>query len=221
MAIHPHIYTLLDNNRQLGHCQKAILYVRVWCNGRVYCRYRVSIGKLLDSRCTSWASQATVRAVDWPRPAQFYVFTFDFWHDVDHVDYAPTNKLTAHLYVRSKRDDRNNYPRIYKIDHKMFWKNEVKRPAFSLFAHVHVVLLIIRGWNFRSKTANWEEHRRFVIFPIIFVVITWLTYGIEFWEYLLTGGELDKENYIDVPLVCSAFRPPNFTLVGNDDFHSN
>ena len=154
-------------------------------------------------------------------PLNFTYLRVIFWHDVDHVDYAPTNKLTAHLYVRSKRDDRNNYPRIYKIDHKMFWKNEVKRPAFSLFAHVHVVLLIIRGWNFRSKTANWEEHRRFVIFPIIVVVITWLTYGIEFWEYLLTGGELDKENYIDVPLVCSAFRPPNFTLVGNDDFHSN
>ena len=35
------------------------------------------------------------------------------------------------------------------------------------------------------------------------------------------GGELDNENYIDVLLVSSALSPPNFTLIGNDDFTTN
>ena len=35
------------------------------------------------------------------------------------------------------------------------------------------------------------------------------------------GGELGSETYIDVLLVSSALSPPNFTLIGNDDFLSN
>ena len=194
--------------------------------------YRLASFSILDVRA-GLAKPLPERWIGYA-PLNFTYLSVIFWHDVDHVDYAPTNKLTAHLYVRSKRDDRNNYPKIYKIDHKLSWKNEVKRSAFSLFAHVHVVLLVIRGWNFRSKTANWAEHRRFAIFPFIFVVITWLdgwrigqgklhgtskipTGGVCFKNP--TGGDLRRaEIYIDVPLVSSAFCPPNFTLIGNTTF---
>ena len=45
--------------------------------------------------------------------------------------------------------------------------------------------------------------------------------GIEFWQYLLIGGELGSETYIDALLVSSALSPPIFTLIGNDDFYTN
>ena len=34
------------------------------------------------------------------------------------------------------------------------------------------------------------------------------------------GGELGNETYFDV-LESSALSPPNFTLIGNDDFYTN
>ena len=50
---------------------------------------------------------------------------------------------------------------------------------------------------------------------------TWFIYRAEFWKYILMDGELGGETYIDVLLVSSALSPPNFTLIGNDDFLSN
>ena len=46
-------------------------------------------------------------------------------------------------------------------------------------------------------------------------------YGIVFWEYLLTGGELGNATHIDVLLVSSALSPPNITLIENDDIVKN
>ena len=38
------------------------------------------------------------------------------------------------------------------------------------------------------------------------------------WQYLLMGGELGNETNIGLLLGCSAMSPPNFALIGNDDF---
>ena len=42
------------------------------------------------------------------------------------------------------------------------------------------------------------------------------SYGIEFWQYLVMGGELGNETYIDVFLGSSTLSPPVFTLIGKD-----
>ena len=47
------------------------------------------------------------------------------------------------------------------------------------------------------------------------------SYKIEFRSDLLMGGELGNEPCIDGLLVSSALSPPNFTLIGNEDFYTN
>ena len=71
---------------------------------------------------------------------------------------------------------------------------------------------------FRSKTRKIE---RGIAEKKWFLEIACLMYGIVFWQHLLMGGELDDETCNDVLLVSSALPPPNFTLIGNDDFYTN
>ena len=60
-------------------------------------------------------------------------------------------------------------------------------------------------------------HRGNAIFSKLLDVI----YGIEFWQYLLMGGELGNETYIDLLLVSSGRSPPKFILIENDNFYTN
>ena len=67
---------------------------------------------------TSWASQVTAREVDWPCPAQFYVFGCKFWT----LCWSCTNQQTESrpfyfVLFFSVRYERNNDSKKCKSDH--------------------------------------------------------------------------------------------------------
>ena len=41
-----------------------------------------------------------------------------------------------------------------------------------------------------------------------------------FWSYLLMGGDLGNESYIDLLIVSTALSPPIFLLIGRNDFYT-
>ena len=46
-------------------------------------------------------------------------------------------------------------------------------------------------------------------------------YAIEVWQFLLIGGEMGNETYIDLLLVSSELSPPNFILIQKSNFYTN
>ena len=117
----------------------------------------------LSSSCTSWASQVNARDVDWPCPAQLYVFGCDFWTRCSSCTNQQTESRLCLFCVFVLKIWPKQRSEKYKSDHNLSYKTNKKKSRLSIFWHVRskydVKISDRKPWNCAG-------HRRNAIFPI-------------------------------------------------------
>ena len=168
---------------------------------------------------TSWASQGAAKAVDWPRPAQYYLvrsttnnsgmrlfFTLLIMHQ-------PTN---GSKFLFSKSRDMSD-TKTRKNAKATVILLEEKKARFKFVCYVQ-----IRGYFFRTKLPCKTE--RGIAEKPTFIVDTWYLFyarmEMMFWQCLLMGGELGSLCRLS-RRVFSQVNSPIFVLIGIDNFNTN
>ena len=73
-----------------------------------------------EDNSTSWANQVTAREVDWPCPAQLYVFWCDFRTRCSSCTNPQTESRPFYFFLfLSERYERNNDPKKHENDHNL------------------------------------------------------------------------------------------------------
>ena len=122
---------------------------------------------LIRKKPTSWASLKTHRAVDWLRPAQYYVFSRVFFTRCWSCINQQTESLIFLFFFRSRDMTNIKILKNTKVAIIFVKQKKKKKQAFRLCAHA----VQIRRWNFRSKFTKLRGASQF--FGSVFSGVFW------------------------------------------------